>query len=184
MTLITLSRLDLTESVRLAGLLATELPPVLLNRIALRADGVPLFIEELAKDWMERAQDPESALQTLRVPTTLQGSLLARLDRLRDAKHVAQIGSVIGREFSYELISAVADLPESVFETGLMQLVSSGLIHCRGEPPRPFIGLGKRSCREPCTRHCFGITVSRHIAGSQMPSRPDRMANHRFWRII
>jgi class 3 adenylate cyclase/tetratricopeptide (TPR) repeat protein len=137
-TLITLSRLDLTEGVRLAGLLATELPPVLLNRIALRADGVPLFIEELAKDWMERAQDPESALQTLRVPTTLQGSLLARLDRLWDAKHVAQIGSVIGREFSYELISAVADLPESVFETGLKQLVSSGLIHCRGEPPSAY----------------------------------------------
>ena len=134
-TLITLSRLDRTESVHLAGLLAPELPPMLLDRIALRADGVPLFIEELTKDWVERAHDPESALQTLRVPTTLQGSLLARLDRLPDAKQVAQLGAVIGREFSYELISTISDLPEQVLETGLAQLVSSGLTHCRGEPP-------------------------------------------------
>ena len=108
---------------------------MLLDRIALRADGVPLFIEELTKDWVERAHDPDSALQTLRVPTTLQGSLLARLDRLPDAKQVAQLGAVIGREFSYELISTVSDLPEQVLETGLAQLVSSGLTHCRGEPP-------------------------------------------------
>ena len=134
-TLITLSRLDRTESAHLAGLLAPELPPMLLDRIALRADGVPLYIEELTKDWMERAQDPDSALQTLRVPTTLQGSLLARLDRLPEAKQVTQVGAVIGREFSYELISTVADLPEHVLETGLEQLVSSGLAHCRGEPP-------------------------------------------------
>ena len=73
---------------------------MLLDRIALQADGVPLFIEELTKDWMERAQDPDSTLQTLGVPTTLQGSLLARLDRLPDAKQVAQVGAVIGREFS------------------------------------------------------------------------------------
>ena len=78
---------------------------------------------------------PRVALQTLRVPTTLQGSLLARLDRLPDAKQVAQLGAVIGREFSYELISTISDLPEQVLETGLEQLVSSGLTHCRGEPP-------------------------------------------------
>ena len=134
-TLITLSRLDRAESAHLAGLLAPELPPMLLDRIALRADGVPLYIEELTKDWVERAHDPDSALQTLRVPTTLQGSLLARLDRLPDAKQVAQLGAVIGREFSYELISTVSDFPEKELETGLAQLVSSGLTHCRGEPP-------------------------------------------------
>ena len=57
-TLITLSRLDRKDSAHLAGLFANELPPVLLNRIAMQADGVPLFVEELAKDWSERAQDP------------------------------------------------------------------------------------------------------------------------------
>ena len=74
-------------------------------------------MSEAPKDWVERAHHPESALQTLRVPTTLQGSLLARLDRLPDAKQVAQLGAVIGREFSYELISTVSDLPEQVLET-------------------------------------------------------------------
>jgi class 3 adenylate cyclase len=134
-TLITLNRLDRKDSVQLAGLFAHELPPALLNRIAVRADGVPLFIEEVAKDWLERAQDPDSALQTIGVPTTLQGSLLARLDRLPKAKQVAQVGAVIGREFSYELIAAIADLPEQLLVAGLDQLVSAGLAHSRGEPP-------------------------------------------------
>jgi len=134
-TLITLSRLDRKDSAHLAGLFANELPPVLLNRIAMQADGVPLFVEELAKDWSERAQDPDSALQTIGVPTTLRGSLLARLDRLTDAKQAAQIGVVIGREFSYEMIASIADLPKPVLLAGLEQLVSAGLAHCRGEPP-------------------------------------------------
>ena len=84
---------------------------------------------------MEGAVDTASTLTSLGVPTTLQGSLLARLDRLPLAKQVAQIGSVLGREFSYELISTVADLPEPVLARGLDQLVSSELAHCRGEPP-------------------------------------------------
>jgi class 3 adenylate cyclase len=134
-TSITLSRLDRAESTQLAGALTTELPPVLLARIAMQADGVPLFIEELTKDWIERAKDPDITLQTIGVPTTLRGSLLARLDRLPEAKQVAQVGAVIGREFSHELISEVTDLPEPVFSDGLEQLVSSGLVHRRGEPP-------------------------------------------------
>jgi predicted ATPase len=134
-TLIMLNRLDRKDSVQLAGRLANQLPPALLNRIAARAEGVPLFVEELAKDWVERAHDPDSALQTIGVPTTLRGSLLARLDRLPNAKQAAQIGAVIGREFSYELIAAIADLSEPVLVAGLEQLVSAGLAHCRGEPP-------------------------------------------------
>jgi predicted ATPase len=135
-TSITLSRLDRSESTALAGVLAAaDLPPVLLQRIAQQADGVPLFIEELTKDWIERAREPEATLQTIGVPTTLQGSLLARLDRLPEAKQVAQIGAVIGREFSHELISAAADLSDAVFASGLEQLVSSGLAYRRGEPP-------------------------------------------------
>jgi class 3 adenylate cyclase len=134
-TLITLNRLDRKDSVQLAGLLANQLPAMLLNRIAVRADGVPLFVEELAKHWAERAHDPDSALQTIGVPTTLQGSLLARLDRLANAKQAAQIGAVIGREFSYDLIAAIADLPEPILIAGLDQLVSAGLAHCRGAPP-------------------------------------------------
>ncbi len=146
-TLVTLNRLDRKDSARLAGLLANELPPVLLNRIAMQADGVPLFVEELAKDWSERAKDPDSALQTIGVPTTLHGSLLARLDRLTEAKQAAQIGAVIGREFSYELIAAIAGLPEPVLVAGLEQLVSAGLTHCRGEPPAAMYRFTHQSLR-------------------------------------
>jgi class 3 adenylate cyclase/predicted ATPase len=134
-TSITLSRLDRTEGANLAALLTTTMSPALLDQIAAQADGVPLFIEELTKAVMEGAVDTASTLTSLGVPTTLQGSLLARLDRLPLAKQVAQIGSVLGREFSYELISTVADLREPVLARGLDQLVSSGLAHCRGEPP-------------------------------------------------
>jgi class 3 adenylate cyclase/tetratricopeptide (TPR) repeat protein len=134
-TSITLSRLDRTEGAQLAGLLTTTLPPPLLDRIAMEADGVPLFIEELTKAVVEGAVDIATTQQALGVPTTLQGSLLARLDRLPDAKQVAQTGAVFGREFSYELVSAVADLPEPVLAKGLDQLVSSGLANRRGEPP-------------------------------------------------
>ena len=134
-TSITLSRLDRTEAAHLAGHLTTTLPPALLDRIVDQADGVPLFIEELTKTVSERALDAPATQQTLGVPTTLQGLLLARLDRLPLAKQAAQIGAVLGREFSYELIIEVANLPEAMLVSGLDQLVSSGLTHCRGDPP-------------------------------------------------
>jgi class 3 adenylate cyclase/tetratricopeptide (TPR) repeat protein len=134
-TSITLSRLDRTEGAQLAGMLSSTLSPALLDRIAMQADGVPLFIEELTKAIKEGSVDTTTAPQVLGVPTTLQGSLLARLDRLPNAKQVAQIGSVLGREFSYELVTAVADLPEPALAKGLHQLVSSGLAQFRGELP-------------------------------------------------
>jgi class 3 adenylate cyclase/tetratricopeptide (TPR) repeat protein len=134
-TSMTLSRLSRKEGVQLAGLLTTTLPPALLDRIAAQADGVPLFIEELTKAVVEGAVDTTATPPMLGVPTTLQGSLLARLDRLPDAKQAAQIGAVLGREFSYQLVSAVTDLPEPVLAKGLAQLVSSGLAHSRGQPP-------------------------------------------------
>ena len=97
---------------------------------------------------MEGAVDPESTLPTLGVPTTLQGSLLARLDRLPDAKQVAQIGAVIGREFSYELISAVAD----VAGVGARDRARAARCHpdwpiVAASHPRRFIGSSMRSCR-------------------------------------
>jgi class 3 adenylate cyclase/tetratricopeptide (TPR) repeat protein len=134
-TSMALSRLDRTESAYLARLLTIALPPSLLDRIVTQADGVPLFIEELTKAVAEGAVNTATTQQVLGVPTTLQGSLLARLDRLPDAKRVAQIGAILGREFSYQLVSVIADLAEPVLAKGLAQLVSSGLAHCHGEPP-------------------------------------------------
>jgi class 3 adenylate cyclase len=136
-TSLTLNRLDRTESAELTGLVTGEqmLPCEVLDRIVTQADGVPLFIEELSKTVLESAVDTSGTAQALGVPSTLQASLLARLDRLPDAKRVAQIGAVLGREFTHELISAVADLPAPTLRNGLDQLVASGLVHRRGEPP-------------------------------------------------
>jgi len=89
------------------------LPKELMEEILARTDGVPLFVEELTKTVLEAGvlrEDEESYeldgayLHT--IPRTLHGSLLARLDRLGPGREVAQIGALIGREFSYELLRA------------------------------------------------------------------------------
>ena len=109
------------------------LPDKVVAEILERTDGVPLFIEELTKTMLEGAGDAgETALL---VPSSLQASLLARLDRLPAAKHVAQIGSVIGREFAHELIAEVATFIETTLPQGLDELVLAGLALRRGVPP-------------------------------------------------
>ena len=98
-----------------------SLPDAVLQRIVARADGVPLFLEELTKTVLEAAGDPPEpeanrhgpgGPSTLAIPATLQDSLMARLDRLAGVKEVAQTGAVIGREFGYELLAAVGSLGE------------------------------------------------------------------------
>ena len=72
----------------------------------------------------------------LAIPNTLHGLLVVRLDHLGSAKEVAQTGAVLGREFSYEVIRAVADwLPEQRLQDALQTLVQSELLYCRGTPP-------------------------------------------------
>jgi predicted ATPase len=115
-----------------AEVAARTIPPELIERIVAQTDGVPLFIEELTRAVLETGLDDASRLV---VPETLQASLMARLDRLPAAKTVAQIGAVIGRSFSHELLAAVAQLPEPALTNGLQQLVSSGLAFQRGTPP-------------------------------------------------
>ncbi len=100
-------------------------------RIVERTDGVPLFIEELTKSLVEGGVDIADA----KIPATLQASLTERLDRLGEAKEIAQIGAVIGREFSHALLTAVAEKPASELGNALRRLVQSGLMFCRGEAP-------------------------------------------------
>ncbi|TIM99674.1 MAG: adenylate cyclase, partial [Mesorhizobium sp.] len=100
-----------------------------------QTDGVPLFIEELTKAVLESASQPDAAVSALPIPSTLQASLTARLDRLPAAKQVAQIGAALGREFNHELLAAVAGLPEAALAQGLDELVNSGLAFRRGTPP-------------------------------------------------
>ena len=100
-------------------------------RILARGDGIPLFIEELTRTLVEGGGSIEEA----DVPASLQASLTERLDRLGDAKEVAQIGSVVGREFSQTILAAVMEKTAAELEEALERLVSSGLIFRRGEAP-------------------------------------------------
>ena len=101
---------------RLTG--SKPLPGEVLQRILAKTDGVPLFVEELTKAVLEISllkdeggyYAPTGPLRSLAIPATLRDSLMARLDRLGPVKEVAQIGAVIGREFSHELLAAVAPL--------------------------------------------------------------------------
>jgi class 3 adenylate cyclase len=110
------------------------------EKIIAHADGIPLFIEELTKTVLDvrignEQQSLAEPLSPAVIPTTLQASLMARLDRLATAKEVAQIGSVIGREFSFELLQTLSNLPREGLEEALCELVQSGLAATHGEPP-------------------------------------------------
>jgi hypothetical protein len=77
-------------------------------------------------------------LPPLAIPATLQDSLMARLDRLTTARAVSQLGAVLGREFAYDLIRAIALLDEATLRRGLAQLVDAELLYQRGRPPQAW----------------------------------------------
>jgi predicted ATPase len=120
------------------------LPAAVMQHIVAKSDGVPLFVEELTKAVLALGVLQEQAdryeltgpLPALAIPTTLHDALLARLDRLGDAKAVAQLGAVLGRTFSYELLRAVAPLDELVMWRGLVQLVEAEVLYQQGVPPQ------------------------------------------------
>lgn len=103
------------------------LPQALTQHILNRTDGVPLFIEELTKSILEIPGSGGPAAQRVAVPTTLRDSLMARLDRVPAAKEIAQIGSVLGREFSHELIEALSTMSRAELAAALAALTQSGL---------------------------------------------------------
>jgi class 3 adenylate cyclase/predicted ATPase len=136
-SLMALNRLDRRDAATLAAQVVTNhiLSSQLLDRIVMQSDGVPLFIEELTRAVLE-ARELGTAGATLAVPNTLQASLMARLDRLPAAKTVAQIGSVIGREFPHTLLEAAATgLQDTQLTEGLNELAAAGLLFRRGAPP-------------------------------------------------
>jgi class 3 adenylate cyclase/tetratricopeptide (TPR) repeat protein len=146
--LLNIKTIQLTPLTRNAGLAMLEwmtgserLPKEVVEEILTRAEGVPLFIEELTKAVLEggilgkndkRGEFNHEYLRT--IPRTLHGSLLTRLDRLGSSKEIAQIGAVIGREFSFELLQAITAMPEVVLYAALDRLVSSELVHRRCTP--------------------------------------------------
>jgi class 3 adenylate cyclase/predicted ATPase len=108
-----------------------ELPADTLDALVARADGVPLYVEELTKAVVE----PGAARGVEAIPATLADSLMARLDRLSAAKEVAQRAAVLGREFGYPLLAAMAGMDEAALHHGLARLVDAEILFARGEPP-------------------------------------------------
>jgi class 3 adenylate cyclase/tetratricopeptide (TPR) repeat protein len=119
------------------------LPDPVVERILERAGGMALYVEELTKSVLESGMlsqredryELTGDLEELAIPTTLQDSLMARLDRLSAAKQVAQLAATLGREFSYEFIAAVAELDDDALRQGLARLVEAELVYQRGAPP-------------------------------------------------
>jgi class 3 adenylate cyclase len=144
-TMLTLNRLPRRQGAEMIAYVTggKALPKEISDQIVDRTDGVPLFIEELTKTVVESGIVAEAGdhyamarpIAPLAIPTSLQASLLARLDRLATTREVAQIGAALGRSFSYGLISAVAGMPQQKLDDALDKLASAELIFRRGTPP-------------------------------------------------
>jgi class 3 adenylate cyclase/pimeloyl-ACP methyl ester carboxylesterase len=146
-TFLSLNRLGRPASRTLIQMAAGErsLPPIVIEAILSRTEGVPLFVEELTKAVLEAAiwkttggdgaLELAGPLPPLAIPATLQDSLMARLDRLAPAREVAQIAACIGREFEEDVVGAIAGYPEPQLAAALGQLCQAGLIQRRGTPP-------------------------------------------------
>lgn len=123
-TLITLGRLGRPECMQVVASVAAAhgLTTDTIAAIIAKTDGVPLFVEELTRSVMESAAGEDS------VPATLKDSLMARLDRLGGAREVAQIAAVIGRQFTFGLLEAVAGKDDDELEDMLAKLVAAGIV--------------------------------------------------------
>jgi len=146
MTPITLNRLERPEVETFVSHLAggKSLPGEVLEHIVMKADGVPLYVEELTKTIIasgvlreeEERYRLDGTLAEVQIPSTLQDSLMARLDSAPTLREVAQMGSVLGREFAYDMLKAVIALDETVLQRGLEQLVADELLYQRGRGQR------------------------------------------------
>jgi tetratricopeptide (TPR) repeat protein len=116
-----------------------DIPDTVVQQVAARTDGVPLFIEEFTALIIESGVLDGSAsgdlLRSL-IPATLQDLLVTRLDRMASNPDVVQLAATIGREFSYPLLAAVCDLPESELQTELDKLVRAELLFRKGRVPK------------------------------------------------
>jgi predicted ATPase len=161
-----------------------------------KAGGIPLYVEEITKMMLESEQvtlkddrfELIGKIETLTVPTTLQDSLMARLDRRAEAKELAQLASVIGRSFVYELIANVADLDESELRRQLAELVSAELFYQRGVIPSATFTFKHALIQETAyqsllhkARHEFHARIARALETDfpdLVKARPEMMAHH------
>jgi class 3 adenylate cyclase/predicted ATPase len=197
-THVTLARLPRrqTEQMVLGVAANRPLPADVLQHVVTGSDGVPLFAEELTKTILEsgllRDRDGRyeltAPLGSLAIPATLHDSLMARLDRLPEAKPVAQLAATIGREFSYALLRAVSPLSEAALTQELARLVDAELLYQRGLPPSAQYTFKHaliqeaayqsllRSTRQQSHRRIVGVLAEQFPEIGE--SHPELMAHH------
>jgi predicted ATPase len=120
-----------------------KLPTALIEQMAAKTDGVPLFVEEYTQMLMEsgRLRQPDAGASvsgsylSQEIPATLQDLLMARLDRMASNREVVQIGAAIGREFPYELLRVVTPIDQGELQVELAKLVTAELLYQKGKPP-------------------------------------------------
>jgi class 3 adenylate cyclase len=144
-TQITLNRLEGADVQALVRQRAAGrmLPNEVVDYVLGRTDGVPLYVEEMTKalletDFLREENGVYTIVRPLAdaaIPATLHDLLMARLDRLPTIREVAQLGSVLGREFAYDMLQAIGELPPSTLHSGLDRLVDCELLYERGRRP-------------------------------------------------
>ena len=198
-----LRRLAPDETRRLVTLVAKgkPLPAEIIERVAARAEGIPLFLEEMTKAIVETdglreiaggSHEPERSIRESRIPSTLQGSLMGRFDQLGRYKPIAQVAAVLGREFSGALFEAVwrrlPSMPDIDLTAGLARVAAAQLITLRdgaSEPTYQFKHslLQKaayesllRSVRRDCHRQTAEVLLDQF--GTQAQFQPELVAYH------
>jgi class 3 adenylate cyclase len=133
-SVISLSPLDRADVAQMVGELAARhaLSREVVEGVSERTGGVPLFVEEVTRLLLERGE--AGGLQA--IPPTLQQSLAARLDRLGQAREIAQIGAVLGRDFTYALLRTVGGVKDPALESALDRLADADLLIAEGAGPQ------------------------------------------------
>jgi class 3 adenylate cyclase len=163
---LTLNPLSTAEVREIIGSLCREttIADRVMNGVAERAGGIPLFVEELTRAVLE-GQGPGRL-----IPATLRDSLMARLDRLGNAKELAQLGAALGHEFSYELINALSRWPEPELRSLLSTLVDAGLLYEQGTVP--------------ATLYCFKHALLRDLAHEALLRSQRREIHREIVRVL
>jgi class 3 adenylate cyclase/predicted ATPase len=179
-TSLTLNRFSRRQSADLIAAIigGKVLPPEVQQAILAKTDGVPLYIETLTENVLEselltEGQDSftlKGPLKELAIPDSLHALLMERVDRLGPAKEIVQTGAAIGREFSYELLRATVEMPDSQLKHALDLFVSSGLIFQEGEIPF-------------ATYH-FKHALVQEAAYSTLPKKPRRVLHARIAKAL
>jgi predicted ATPase len=169
------------------------LPDEVRDQIIDKTDGVPLFVEELTKTVLESGlvedRDDHYALAgplpPLAIPSTLQDSLMARLDRLGEVKETAQIAAVIGREFNYSLLARVSTLPEAELDAALAQLTDAALVFSKGTLPRARFVFKHAMVQEAAyesllksKRRLLHASVADVLESESVEAEPELLAHH------